>query len=205
MSAFRKHCSRSMAYVSTISLLVAAGVLTGCQGEPSPPQGPEPVNVAEDQTLADFEKRVEAYADMHKRIESSITSLPEEATPEQIDRNQRELGRLLTAERAGAKQGDLFTPDIQTLAREHLARMFAGKDGDGIKASVMDENPVDMAVHVNQRYPDEIPMSTMPPEVLQLLPKVPEELEYRFVGRHLVMLDAPAHIIADYIPNVIPE
>src|SRR5687767_2896897 len=106
MSAFRKHPSRLMAFMSAVPLLVAASALTGCQREPSPPQGPVPVNAGEVQTLTNFEKRVEAYADLHKRLESSIARLPEEATPEQIDRNQRELGRLLTAERAGAKQGD---------------------------------------------------------------------------------------------------
>ena len=31
----------------------------------------------------------------------------------------------------------------------------------------MDENPVDMQLKVNQRYPDEVPFATMPPEVLR--------------------------------------
>jgi hypothetical protein len=70
----------------------------------------------------------------------------------------------------------------------------------------MDENPVgQVAVSVNQRYPDDVPISTMPPDVLQKLPKMPEDLEYRFVGRHLVILDTHAHLIVDFVTNAIPD
>ena len=68
----------------------------------------------------------------------------------------------------------------------------------------MDENPVGITVKANQRYPDEVPISTMPPAVLKILPKMPEELEYRFVGRTLVIMDVHAHVIADFIPDAIP-
>ncbi len=85
-----------------------------------------------------------------------------------------------------------------------LARVFAGADGKQLRASIMDENVKPMALKVNQRYPDEIPLTTMPPEVLQTLPKLPEELEYRFVAEQLILLDPHAHIIADYIIDALP-
>ena len=54
--------------------------------------------------------------------------------------------------------------------------------------------------------PSAVPwISTMPPDVLQKLPKMPEELEYRFVGRHLVILDTHSHLIADFVTNAIPQ
>ena len=37
----------------------------------------------------------------------------------------------------------------------------------------------------------------MPPQVLKKLPKLPEELEYRFVRQNLILFDPHAHIIAD--------
>ena len=46
--------------------------------------------------------------------------------------------------------------------------------------------------------------STVPPQVLLSLPKLPEELEYRFVGRHVILLDVHAHTIADFIDNAFP-
>jgi hypothetical protein len=69
----------------------------------------------------------------------------------------------------------------------------------------MDENPVGTKVGVNDRYPDSIPRSTMPPEVLQVLPKMPEELEYRFVGDNLIILDPHAHLVVDYVPAALPK
>ena len=38
----------------------------------------------------------------------------------------------------------------------------------------------------------------MPPQVLQALPKLPEELEYRFIGDRLILFDIHAHIIVDH-------
>jgi hypothetical protein len=57
---------------------------------------------------------------------------------------------------------------------------------------------------INVKYPEKEPLSTVPPNVLLSLPKVPEELEYRFVGKYLILRDARANIIVDFIPNAIP-
>jgi hypothetical protein len=58
---------------------------------------------------------------------------------------------------------------------------------------------------VNGRYPDEVPLSTVPPQLLAGLPKLPEELEFRFVGHRLILLDVGAHIVADYIDRALPN
>ena len=58
-------------------------------------------------------------------------------------------------------------------------------------------------LRVNDRYPDAIPLSTMPPQVLKALPKLEEDLEYRFVGERLVLMDAHAHIIVDFTDDVL--
>jgi hypothetical protein len=58
---------------------------------------------------------------------------------------------------------------------------------------------------VNGRYPDGVPLTTMPPQVLAALPKLPPELEYRFIGERLVLLDGPAHLIVDFIQDALPR
>jgi hypothetical protein len=188
-----------------LALLLICGA-AACEKEPSVPQGPTPDTVDEQKTLDEFQKRINQYVELHKAAEAKLPKLPTDATPEQIDKNQRELLRLISEARAGAKQGELFTPAMETLLRKHLARVFKAPDGPAIKDSVNDENPVgQVTVAVNQRYPDNIPISTMPPDLLQKLPKMPEEMEYRFVGRHLVILDTHAHLIADFVTNAIPQ
>jgi len=44
-----------------------------------------------------------------------------------------------------------------------------------------------------------VPISTVPPQVLAQLPKLPEELEYRFIQTNLILFDTHAHTIADYV------
>jgi hypothetical protein len=77
-----------------------------------------------------------------------------------------------------------------------------------LKASIMDENPVTPAaikLTVNSRYPDTVPLTTVPPQVLQTMPKLTEDLEYRFIGDWLILLDVHAHVIADFIEDVLPK
>jgi hypothetical protein len=184
---------------------VACGLLIcGSGGDASAQEAKSGVN-PDAQTLTDYQERVKTYVDLHKRMESKLPGLPKEATPQQIDLNQRELGKLIREGRAGARQGDVFTPDMQAFVKRLLGTTFAKTKGAQLRASIMDENPVGIKIAVNGRYPDEVPLATMPPEVLETLPKMPEELEYRFVGDSLVILDVHAHVIVDYIPNVLPK
>ena len=154
--------------------------------------------------FAAFLERINEYVALHQKIEKALPRLPKEATPQEIDRNQRSLGEQIAAARRSAKQGDVITPEMQTYLRGLLARIFAGPAGRQLRSSIMDENPVKMDLRINQRYPDTVPLSTMPPELLDALPKLPEEIEYRFIWDQLILLDPHAHIIIDYVPNAIP-
>jgi hypothetical protein len=152
--------------------------------------------------------RLKEYVDLHLKLERSLPTLPEKATPEQIDKNQRALAKMVQAARATAKPADLFTPEARPVIKRLLATVFGGPDGKQLKASIMDENPVDPAtlkLTVNARYPDVVPLTSVPPQVLQTLPKLSEDLEYRFIGDWLILLDTHAHTIADFIDNALPK
>jgi hypothetical protein len=141
-------------------------------------------------------------------LEESLPKLPDEATPQQIDRNQRALERLIRNARVTAKPGDIFTPEARAVIKRLLASVFGGPEGKQLKASIMDENNADPAalkLRVNARYPDTVPLATVPHAVLQTLPELPEDLEYRFIGDWLILLDSHAHIIADFVENALPK
>jgi hypothetical protein len=36
------------------------------------------------------------------------------------------------------------------------------------------------------------------------LPKLPEKMEYRFLGKRLVLLDSCAAVVVDITPNILP-
>jgi hypothetical protein len=155
--------------------------------------------------LADFQARVKEYTALHNKLEGTLPELAKDSNPDQIDRHQRALGRLLQQARTDAKPGNIFTPDVQVVVRRLMADVFGGPDGAALKSSVMDENPGPLKLTVNGRYPDAVPLSTVPPQVLQGLPELPDELEFRFLGRHLILMDEHAHIIVDLIENVLPR
>lgn len=167
-----------------------------------------PLSDADARALATMNDRVKAYVALHVKLEAELPALPKEATPQQIDRNQRELEKRVRAARADAKPGDIFTAEAQPVIKRLLAAVFSGPEGEQLKASIMDENPVNakaIKVAVNSRYPDTVPLTTIPPEVLQTLPQLTEDLEYRFVGDWLILLDTHAHVVADYIADALPH
>ena len=49
---------------------------------------------------------------LHQKLENAAPKLPKEATPRQIDEAQRALAAAIQSARAGAKRGDLFTPEM---------------------------------------------------------------------------------------------
>ncbi len=217
---------RMSAARSVVVTLVAAAVLAlgACTRGGSPPAPPAtsaspasapatervvgPLTPADARALATMNDRLKEYVDLHVKLERSLPNLPKEATPEQIDKNQRAFEKLVREARATAKPGDIFTPEARPIIKRLLATVFGGSDGKQLKASIMDENPVDpvaIKLTVNGRYPDAVPLTTVPPQVLQTLPKLTEDLEYRFIGDWLILLDTHAHVIADFIDDALPK
>jgi len=203
--------------------LITAGILIlgGCGGADVPPaptatsdspaSAPPtkrvvgPLSPADAEALATMNDRLKEYVELHLKLERSLPKLPTEATPQQIDKNQRTLEKLVQQARASAKPGDIFTAEARPVIKRLLANVFGGPDGRQLKASIMDENPVGITLAVNGRYPDTVPLSTVPPQVLQTLPKLTEDLEYRFIGDRLILLDVHAHVVADFIEDALPR
>jgi hypothetical protein len=58
---------------------------------------------------------------------------------------------------------------------------------------------------VNSTYPSNLPLQSTPPTLLANLPHLPGELEYRIVGQTLLLYDVSSDLIADLLPNAIPD
>lgn len=204
--------------VVTVVALFAVGV-PSCQSKapPAPPatnasptEAPPtkrvvgPLSEADAAALATMNDKLKDYVALHDKLEATLPKLPTNATPIEIDKNQRQFEALMRKTRATAKRGDIFTPEAEPVIRRLVALVFAGPEGAALKKSIMDENPERKAapLAVNARYPDDVPVSTVPPQILQTLPKLTENLEYRFLYNDLIILDAHAHVIADFIPDV---
>jgi hypothetical protein len=181
----------------------AAPAAADPQSKPQP--GGTPTRVNPDAALgAEFTKRVDEYVTLHRKLEGTLPKLSKEATPQEMDDYQRGLARLIVNARANARQGDIFTTPIRAYFRRQIAVAFAGADGRKLRSSIMEENVGPIKLAINDRYPDTVPLATMPPQVLSALPRLPEELEFRFIGERLILFDVHAHIVVDLIERALP-
>jgi hypothetical protein len=156
--------------------------------------------------IADFQEEVQEYLELHEKLERTLPDLPREPTPEDLDRRQRALAALIQKARRSAKQGDIFERDVRPLIRRLLYGVFTGPDGQHLRAAIKEENPADaVKLQVNGRYPDTFPLSTVPAQVLKILPPLPKDLEYRFIDTTLILHDVHAHIIVDYMTGAVPR
>ena len=155
--------------------------------------------------LADFKARVGSYENLRRKVMSSLPKVSTEATPQEIERYQQSFQAGIAAARGGAKQGDIFTQSARRLIRALITQTFSREDPAAIRESILEGNPGRVRLLVNGRYPEEVPLSNMPADLLMNLPPLPAGLEYRFVGENLILLDTGANLIVDVMPQALPR
>ena len=73
---------------------------------------------------------------------------------------------------------------------------------------VLESNPdhygAKFQLAVNMTYPSTLPLVTVPAKLLRVLPQLPEQLEYRILGRHLILRDVKANIVVDFVRDAVP-
>lgn len=188
-----------------IALALLLPVIGSAQTPPPPPPTPTPQEVPVfrvqiwGDTGADFSTRVSSYADLRSELEKGLPPLRVTEDAAEILRTVRALAKRIQVARAGAKQGDIFSPTVSAEFRKAITLEIDANTW----AVIMDENPGHIDVPINGTYPVRKQFSTMPPNILAALPKLPPDLEYRFLGRHLVLVDTRASVIVDRIPYAI--
>jgi hypothetical protein len=154
----------------------------------TPPQNPGCEAPVWGNEATAFAVRIDAYVALRDKLEAGLPRPASHALAERI-----------RAARAKAKQGDLLTPALSLEIQKSLRREI---DPHTWKV-IMDDNPGELPSQVNDEYREGQPLSTMPPNILAALPKLSEDIEYRFVERHLILLDTRAKMILDRIPYAI--
>jgi|ERR1035441_5097353 hypothetical protein len=152
--------------------------------------------------IQDFQKRVDAYLQLRKGVEAHMPKLKATPSQEKIEHHEAELGRAVRESRKNAKQGDVFSPEIAAEIRRLSAMAMQPGDGAHIGQSLRHAEPVHIRLKVNDRYPHHIPLQSTPPSLLENLPKLPPDIEYRIAGTDLVLLDTKANLIIDLIPGM---
>jgi len=162
---------------------------------------------------ADDQKTINSFLDAAKAYLATENNAPSQAKLKptndiaELDKRRRALREFMVAARPNAKQGDLFSPPVADLFRKLITQAMEGPDGNEIRRSLQNAEPVAAVsapeIAVNHDYPNQKgqPLQSSPAALLQGLPVLPRGLEYRKVGNILVLRDAAANLVVDYLPD----
>jgi hypothetical protein len=194
------------------AVMLAVALTGGPAGAPPPAAPPatprhDPMDREE---IEEFLEEVEEYLEHRAKAREELPKLKDQSEPEEVTAYAKQLADNIRERRKGAKPGDVFTPKLARAFRRIFARELA-RTGPDRKVVLTEGNPTGdeerftpPKVVVNGQYIPAAPLSTVPPTVLQALPTLPDEVEYRFIGRTLILRDTVANLIIDFIPNAVP-
>lgn len=160
----------------------------------------------EERALAQFEAAVDRYATLHRRLERALPPEQMFDDPEDMFAAREMLRSALADARPQARAGGIFTPGLAGVIVDRLERTILerGHDPYEILADInQDRLPGMPEPVVNGEFPWGAG-ATMWPSLLQALPPLPRELEYRFWDRHLVLVDVHANMVVDILENALP-
>ena len=148
-----------------------------------------------------FLDRLEEYMTFHNNVEKMVPPITQTSRPEEIAKREAALGAMLIKQRPDAREGDFFIKEYQPYLIKIIRDDFAKRPAADRKALVV-ELPKTVKISVNTIYPPELPLATFPANLLKALPELPKGLEYRMVGRDLILRDVTGNVIVDVLRGV---
>ena len=156
---------------------------------------------------AAFIDRVNDYAAAQRIIITSLGPPLVWREARQVLRQERRYANAMREVMPTTGNGGFFTPDVSTYFRDRID-------------AIVRETGIDVATAVEPPDEDEIVLLTLPragepvpwnaapmtwPSMIDALPELPPELEYRFLGSHLLLVDVLANLIVDVLQEALPE
>jgi hypothetical protein len=156
--------------------------------------------------LRSFHQSIGEYVELHRRLAAPVSSLGICSDPEAIASAADELAAALRAARPVAAAGDVFGPEVADLFRLRLAliRAEAAPPSPEVPPGLLGEEGFCRPLPVVQTRFAWADSSPIGEEAEHVLPTLPRELEYRRVGRALVLLDVPANLVVDVLDEAFP-
>lgn len=153
--------------------------------------------------VRDFQQRLQAYLTLRQQLAATLPPLMPTPSGTELTARQTALAKGLQTARAAAKPGDLIPPAVAARIRAIVLADFNRRTAVEERATFSEVPNAPMPA-INRLYPVEAALPTVPPLLLLNLPRLPDTLQYRFYGRHIVLLDGDLQVIVDYIENALP-
>jgi hypothetical protein len=185
-----------VAFAAALLVLLGAAFslpLTAAAPQPANPQA---------RALKEFGDRVQAYLLLRGQLANAVAPVSTQASPEEIRHHQQELAAAIRQARQKARAGDIFTPPVVPQFRTVIRNDIRSRDVRDALAALQDVPS--MSLQVNAEWPAGVARVPIPPRLLANLYPLPKGLQYRFVARHLALVDDEAAVIVDFIRDVVP-
>jgi hypothetical protein len=163
-------------------------------------QAPQPPVVPPDFT--DFRAALDRYVELRHDLMATLPPRRVTDSAAEMLAWERQLTIAVRKARAQARQGEIFTPAVGAAISAIVAADTTKRGAEAREALMSD---VALAVPVvNEPYPPEAPLGTFPALLIDALPPLPDDLEYRFMGRYLIIRDEATNLVVDYLLELTP-
>ena len=199
---------------AVLAVLTVAWVLGSSACSPYLPPTAVPAAAVPSPELELFRTALKTYIDQtqpfRKEAATKGNAAPNQATSASdaegaVRLRQRTLAESIqTKVRPDARQGDLFPPSVAEVIRQQIAKAFRSAKVDLIRDGLLEQtegqkDAPTLAINRMVRVP------RVPPLLLESLPQLPEQVEFDFSGRTLILRDVDADLVVDFIPEAFPE
>ena len=191
--------SRNLLVLATVAALAAPTLLWGSSSQVA---GAAP---AEEAAIKQFEDAIANYMALRRGLRNEVAGPVKNSTSSQVANASDSLAGAIQRARQDAQVGSIFNEPVATLIKRRVADAVRTEKLAPVLADIDDEGKAGPSPKVHLRLPVSAQMATMPASLLKVLPPLPKELEYRILGRYLVLRDVDASLILDYIPAAVPR
>jgi hypothetical protein len=189
---------RVVRHVAVVVMIAALGTAIAAASSQ------EEADLFQSTELCKLEGRLTQYAALHRKLEAPLPLKPS-VSAYALSVRRGYLASAIKNARPRARQGEFFTPDVAQLFRDIIDVALTGRDAEAMLNDLYDDHPAPLGFHprVYDPYP-EWATHEMPIVLVQSLPPLPEDLEYRLLDHDLVLWDIHADLMLDVLPDAIP-
>jgi hypothetical protein len=142
---------------------------------------------SDSQAIVEFQRKLDGYAFQHRQVERRTGTAPD----------QGGMAAGMRAARQSPADGELFTPAV--------ASAFHARISGALKNSACDISVGERSFVVPRPNDDAAATVAIPACLASVLPRLPEELEYRAAGVALVIVDTHANLVIDVLHGAFPS
>ena len=190
---------------ASLRLLLIGAAVTTVVALPPPVRAQGPLTQPD--PLTAFRGRITEYATLKSMVAASVPDRHRAQTYESYLDAVDRLRLAVQHARQEAPRGNMFVPAIEPLLRQLIAETLRdhGIAPADLRADMrFDRRRHASPVRLNDAFPFERAFVT-PSCLLETLPALPRDMQYRLDDRHLVLVDIEIKLVLDILPDALPE